>query len=558
MSSQRRRESKGRRRVRRPITVDTSKAQYVVGIALEELGSGWKEVRLRSEQKPCDIYWYHNGQVYARDSTITSGRVNVFPGMKNVLDKAAFSCILDSMRAIFPDEYDFYPRSWRVPEQFEEFMSETTAKQSRKGKRRNCYIFKPADASEGNGIFLLRNPQDIKAKLNISTRPAIVQEYITHPLLVEKKKFDLRIYVVITSLDPLKIYLYNEGMARFCTEDYHKPTDKNLHHIYMHLTNYSLNKKSGGYKHTEDITTGSKRTMSSVFETLHNNGSDVHKLREDIERVVCKTIIALTPQLKVHCNTEMMSGKSDVSYFQILGLDILITSDLKPYILEGNGSPSLCLEHESETAPGVTEMVSSPIDEIIKIPLVMETLKLVCPRPSSKYSSQKTATSQRTKTDEESETLSKLSLEDSSSTVTSSSLTSEDNFATPEANLDELYPAKYGEEYEDLRILERVSALFNYFIGTRGGLTMGASVFRKYTRVCKLCSVTFPTASADILFIEIANKWNGVGIGSSSGICFYGFVDIVSIIAGRKFPALGKVERLLKLLNLCEAKIERL
>lgn len=70
----------------------------------------------------------------------------------------------------------------------------------------------------------------------------MVQEYIENPLILDKKKFDLRIYVVILSLDPLEAYISNEALARFCTEDYEKPQANNIEKVYMHLTNYSLNK----------------------------------------------------------------------------------------------------------------------------------------------------------------------------------------------------------------------------------------------------------------------------------------------------------------------------
>ena len=58
-------------------------------------------------------------------------------------------------------------------------------------------------------------------------------------------KFDLRVYVLITSFDPWRIYVYDEGLARFASEPYAAQTSKQ--NKYAHLTNYSINKKNEKY-----------------------------------------------------------------------------------------------------------------------------------------------------------------------------------------------------------------------------------------------------------------------------------------------------------------------
>ncbi len=72
--------------------------------------------------------------------------------------------------------------------------------------------------------------------------PSVVQEYIDRPLLIDGYKFDLRVYVLVTSCDPLRIYLFQEGLVRLCTQPYQAPTETNLASARMHLTNYAINK----------------------------------------------------------------------------------------------------------------------------------------------------------------------------------------------------------------------------------------------------------------------------------------------------------------------------
>jgi len=98
---------------------------------------------------------------------------------------------------------------------------------------------KPSQSSQGKGIYIIDNLQEVPSDKNEKT---VICKYISNPLLINNHKFDLRIYVLVTCIDPLRIYIYNEGLVRFASEPYDvKGTKKNL---YSHLTNYSINKKS--------------------------------------------------------------------------------------------------------------------------------------------------------------------------------------------------------------------------------------------------------------------------------------------------------------------------
>jgi len=68
------------------------------------------------------------------------------------------------------------------------------------------------------------------------------------PHLLNEFKYDLRIYVFVTSYDPLTIYVYKDGLVRFATQPY---STKNRKSRFAHLTNFSVNKKALNFKNPD-------------------------------------------------------------------------------------------------------------------------------------------------------------------------------------------------------------------------------------------------------------------------------------------------------------------
>jgi glutathione synthase/RimK-type ligase-like ATP-grasp enzyme len=85
----------------------------------------------------------------------------------------------------------------------------------------NIWIVKPAVSSQGKGIYLLSDLNDLPPMM-VDNQPQnfVIQKYLSQPLLINNLKFDIRIYVVVTGIDPLRIYIYNDGLVRFATEEY--------------------------------------------------------------------------------------------------------------------------------------------------------------------------------------------------------------------------------------------------------------------------------------------------------------------------------------------------
>ena len=96
---------------------------------------------------------------------------------------------------------------------------------------------KPAASSCGKGIKIVGPKTQVNKKNGY-----VVSQYISNPHLIEGYKYDLRIYVVVTCFEPLKIFLFNEGLVRFATQKYTN-NPKMLEKTFIHLTNYSINKR---------------------------------------------------------------------------------------------------------------------------------------------------------------------------------------------------------------------------------------------------------------------------------------------------------------------------
>ena len=106
------------------------------------------------------------------------------------------------------------PDTYVIPDEFGEFYQHFQRLKQTEPKR-NLWIVKPANMSRGRGIYIV----DDVAEVNVDDL-SIVSRYITNPLLINGHKFDLRIYVLVTSVEPLRIYVFKEGLARFASEEY--------------------------------------------------------------------------------------------------------------------------------------------------------------------------------------------------------------------------------------------------------------------------------------------------------------------------------------------------
>ena len=273
--------------------------------------------------------------------------INRIPWTQTMCRKVPFALLLQRAALYFPDEYNFLPKTYILPNQFEMFK-EALKKHDR------THIYKPDKGSLGQGIKII-HPND--NSFGIPNGLAIAQEYVDS-YVIDDRKFDLRIYALISSLDPLSIYVFRDGVARFCTESVSEDSKFSL------LTNTAVNSKNP-HAIPEKMT----RMIVDVFNYIKSTGGDIDKLWNDIDNVIVLSIISGINYLRKNAN-EQCPGYGINRCFQIIGFDILLDKNLKPYILEINYRPSLKCNTEK-----AFELKERMIKDSIKIAAPLEPLQ---------------------------------------------------------------------------------------------------------------------------------------------------------------------------------------
>ena len=252
-------------------------------------------------------------------------------------------------------------RSWHVPETYllpDDLHEYKAAHNSTKSA---VYIAKVSASSQGVGIRILTDPSDLMiTSYTKMLTGSIVQKYIENPLILDGLKHDLRLYLLIANSDPLIAFINDEGLARFCTEKYVHPSSNGKYSVNAQLTNYSINKSSNCYEMTEElleINSGTKRTLTSYWKTLQKEGYNVKNLKQEINSLCQHMLKALQPHLRHLQHCKLKNGGEGIHGMHIIGVDVIIDDQGRPWLLEANATPSMAVEFSSDS-----QQRTGPID----------------------------------------------------------------------------------------------------------------------------------------------------------------------------------------------------
>lgn len=212
-------------------------------------------------------------------------RVNKIPCMDYLCYKSTLFSELNKMRRVFPNHFEFYPHTYLLPDDLPEFMREHSFICGRTATA-PTWVVKPRSGCCGKGIHFIQTVQDAEAV----NYPAVAQ-LMVNPFLLDGKKFDFRFFLLISSLEPFTVFIYREGIARFCTQDYVAPTKQTLDRPYAQLTNTAINKTSDA--NPDDFT----KLASGVLADVIAKKPSASRVWDEICHVSLLTVAGLFPSI---------------------------------------------------------------------------------------------------------------------------------------------------------------------------------------------------------------------------------------------------------------------
>ena len=252
----------------------------------------------------------------------------------------------------------FHIKDGGSDEEFSRFVEVYREMEREKG--RNIWIIKPGEnTNRGTGIAVFSGLEEIKAEINTNStcpvsgqkRTFIVQKYIENPLLVSRRKFDIRCYGLVTAVNGvIQGYYYKEGYLRTSSKEF---SLKDVENRLIHLTNDAVQKFSDDYGKFES---GNKLSYSDLqrYFDAHLPGASVHlQILPQIRQIVKETFEATF--MKLNFDRRMYS-------FEVLGYDFMVDTNLKVWLIEVNTNP--CLELSS---PLLARIIPAMLDNAFRI-----------------------------------------------------------------------------------------------------------------------------------------------------------------------------------------------
>ena len=293
-------------------------------------------------------------------------RPNHFPGERQMDRKGTMYQVLRQYGLQNGETLDFLPETYLLYSETDkdEFVKRLDANG---GGMDMPWVLKRATASRGRGVTMLGPQSDELIELRDELidgpikRGHIIQSYIKNEWTFQGHKCDLRVYVVVASVDPLIVY-YHDGIVRTAVGLH---DEENFSDGKAHLTNVSQNKENRTLwepvKTFDELEEELKAYVQSSPVSLDSNQKDpIQHIREQIKRILGVVFSAFKDRISL--------SKIPVdNAFAVMGADFVIDADLKVWLLEMQLGPQLLGDkHKGKTAV-LQDVLTTTIDVVEEV-----------------------------------------------------------------------------------------------------------------------------------------------------------------------------------------------
>ena len=253
-------------------------------------------------------------------------KINRFFNFQEYVSKSLLYINYKKLEKKFPMEYNYMFETYSFPE--EKKIIEKKFKNYISEKEDDMWMIKPKLGSIGGQISLLSNFTNIKLNQYIITK------YLKNPHLIRGYKYDIRFHGLISTIKPLKLYLYNEGFVRIASEKF---SILNTQNKYVFLTNLLLNQKNKNkyiYPQNFPNMEGSNLWNLEYFQKYcDRNNINYNKKFSEVGDIFIKAIISVREKLLKYIEKTNLEYSN---FYHLIGFDIIFDENLKPYLLEMN------------------------------------------------------------------------------------------------------------------------------------------------------------------------------------------------------------------------------
>lgn len=303
---------------------------FFVDLLLGDKRSEWRETHGESwmaaygKCKPTGRYDEHS----------SFQRTSRFADMREVADKSKFAAYVKRQHRLQGDAFDFHPPTFRMPFDKAAWLREAEAHPEK------LWLLKPSISCCGQNIRLIDGPDD-------PTYPEdegnwILQEFVHPPLLVDGHKVVLRLFAIVTSMSPLRVYLYPDGDVFYSHAPYTTDPAKRHKRGYF-ISDYFFTLKQRDYFTTTNELFDHLRRFGGEIDPAAGEGKgiDTDQIYRDVRDAIVRGLQVSEPQYRMAQDETIAYPEST---YEVMGYDILIDKNLKPHVCEINTTPNMGLE----------------------------------------------------------------------------------------------------------------------------------------------------------------------------------------------------------------------